>query len=300
MNPQQPNLAHVFSGQGLQYVPAAGISQFGPAGFHGMAMGGGNVNSIGADQQRPNLSLWLNQGNHHQMNPLDMGANSGLYASSNISGFPEVVQMAQANAFGSSPLMSNFGMHSSNSTTSSLSLSSPHIGMPSSISESQKQQSKPAASPMSATALLQKAAQMGSTRSSSSNNPSMFSGSFGVMNSSSSSQTTSLSNNNNTSQNSNELNQAFQSLKQPENFTSTSSAGMMGNANFSSLRTSSNSFDQISMQTNGKQSEQSLTRDFLGVSGGSTGHHPQFLSQELAKFASIGSPMGLSQFTGNH
>ena len=297
INSSQPSLTHGFAGQGF---PNVGIAQFDPAGFRPDFSG--NIalssNSLGADHQRPNLSLWL-KGNP-QINPLDMGHNSGLYVSSSSSGLPEIVQMAQqASAFRSSSL-SNFGMPLSNSTNAGLSLSSPRVGN----AESQEQQSTPAASPMSATALLQKAAQMGSTKSS---NPSIFSGSFGVM-SSSSSHTSSLNNVN--------QNQALiQSMKQPEIFTSTSSSALLGSTdnNFGSSGTTSNSFGQLMMQTKGKQSEQiqlklrpagsnslehGLTRDFLGVSGGGTG--TPFLPQELAKFASMGSPMSLSQFTGNH
>nr|KYP41523.1 Zinc finger protein JACKDAW [Cajanus cajan] len=215
---------------------------------------------------------------------------------------PEIVQMAQANALmGSSSMVSNFGVPvGSNSTSAAnLSLSSLPIGKRGETvvdlatiynCEGQNKQSKPA-SPMSATALLQKAAQMGSTRST---NPSIFSGSFGAVNSPSS-QTTTLNNNNAVMLGSN-------------NNAAATTAG----TDYSSLTHSSNSFDQLVMQTNGQlQSEpvklklhsnaveHNLTRDFLGVSGGGGGAGPQFLPQELAKFASMGSPMGLSQFTSN-
>lgn len=178
-------------------------------------------------QQRPNLSMWLNQQQINNNHSLDVSS--------------ENMQMAQANH-----------------------------------------------SPMSATALLQKAAQIGSTRST---NPSIFSGSFGVnaMNSSSSSSLSSSS-----TQNCDELNQlGFHIMNQHhEKFSPTTTTS------FSTFTHSSNGFDndQFGMQRNVKSHE--LTRDFLGVNGGGN-HHP-FLPHELAKFASIDSSMSLNQFTAGH
>ncbi|KAG6692806.1 hypothetical protein I3842_10G133200 [Carya illinoinensis] len=329
INPQ-PGLPHGLSGRGVQ--DAAGISQFAPgfrADFNGMAIG----SSLGVDQQKPRLALWLNQANSQFNSSHDMVTGTHLYASSCSTGFPDMVQAAAtANLFNSSSV-ANFGNFNQfqafdksvpTSANATVSLTAPPNELKgeggskgnlletlSSIySDSQNKPSKPAA-PLSATALLQKAAQMGSTTS----NPSLFCSSFGVMSSSSSGATSFDTLN----QNRNELHQVFQNSKQPENFTSAGSVaranGMSGSSNLIPLTSSSsNSFDQLMMQTSttGTQNEQvplkyhrgskgienSLTRDFLGV--GRRESQRSFLPQELAKFASMGSAMGLSQFNGSH
>lgn len=310
INPQAAGLPHGLSGRGVQ--DAAGICQFRPGfrpDFNGMAIG----NSLGLDQQqKPRLSLWLNH-------PNEMVANSHLYASSSSTGFPDMVQAAPGNALFGSSSIANFGNFNEfegfdksstvnpASANASLSLTAPlhelkEGGNKGNLVETlsslySDKQSKPpgaAAAPMSATALLQKAAQMGSTRS---NNPSQFGSTFGVMSSSSSNPSSFINNAINQNRNDHQLHQVFQNAKQQqqaENFAAAD--GMLG----------SKSFDQLMMQASGKQSEavpvkhhqSSPTRDFLGM-GGRESQRP-FLPQELAKFTSIGSSMGLSQFTGNH
>lgn len=255
----------------LQNISGIPHPQFGSHGFHVDFNGIGNNNSlIMEQQQRPSLSLWLNQGNpHHQITEM------GLFGSSGLS---EIVQMGNAsinnNALigSSSSMLSSYGVPASNSTPANLSLSSLPIGKRGESSTSSvynsdgqnKQLSKTvSATPMSATALLQKAAQMGSTRSTSNNNinnnGSIFSASFGVMTSPSSS------------------NSSF------DQFLMHGQESEQGKMNLLH-HGGSNSMDQVQ--------HSNLTRDFLGVSG-TSGGPPQFLPQELAKFASS------IQFTGN-
>ncbi|KAJ6968551.1 hypothetical protein NC653_036515 [Populus alba x Populus x berolinensis] len=88
------NLPHGFSNRpGVPDI--AGISQF-SAGFRpdfsGMSTPG---NSLGADQQKTGLSLWINQANSH------ITPNSNLYVPPISTGLPEMVQMV-ANLYSSS------------------------------------------------------------------------------------------------------------------------------------------------------------------------------------------------------
>ncbi|KAE8692482.1 Zinc finger protein JACKDAW [Hibiscus syriacus] len=186
------------------------------------------------------------------------------------SGMPEMVQMASGNLFGSSSI-GNFG------TNSNL----PLLPLPRGLKEeggskgkstenmsslySDTQIKQQQATPMSATALLQKAAQMGSTRS----NSTSF---FGVMSSSSS-----------------------HGIGQQECFMASSNNLLLQTG---VVKQSEPSPSQLKMHPGSNSIDQSLTRDFLGMSNDQPAR--PFLPQELAKFASIGSTMGLSQFSSNH
>ncbi|XP_030505888.2 zinc finger protein BALDIBIS [Cannabis sativa] len=155
---------------------------------------------------------------------------------------------------------------------------------------------------MSATALLQKAAQMGSTRS----NPTSFNGNaFGLM--------SSLSSSNNS--------QKQVLFRQPQstaennfndlvNSLQSSSDNTNENNNGNSVLLSSLDLQQQQQQppppppppssaNNENDEHGNMTRDFLGVGGVST-TTSNFFQQELAKFASMGSTMNLSQYNGHH
>jgi hypothetical protein len=147
---------------------------------HGFHVDFNNNNSLIMDQQRPSLSLWLNQGNTE----MGQSSNNSLFGSSCLS---EIVQMGNntnnnnnalicsSSCSSSSSMLSSFGANSTSAANLSLSKTAAASG-----------------TPMSATALLQKAAQMGSTRNNNAatatnnnnNNPSI--SSFGVMTSPSS------------------------------------------------------------------------------------------------------------------
>ncbi|CAH8379736.1 unnamed protein product [Eruca vesicaria subsp. sativa] len=262
-----PNLPHGFVHRGIHHPDInAAISQFG--------LGFGHDLSAMHPQGLSEMVQMTSAGNHH------------LFPLSSSSVLPDFSghhhnQQFQIPTTSTNPNLTLSSSSTSQQTSASLS-SLQHQTMKDSSfsplfsSSSNSKQNKPL-SPMSATALLQKAAQMGSTRSNSTTAPSIFAGP--TMTSSSSAASTPPPRSSSPMMiQQQQLNNNFNTNVSRENQNiAPHTSGVDNNHRLQPNRSGMNPVQQMG-----------LTRDFLGVSNEhQTGRGP-FLSQEFARFAPLG------------
>ncbi|KAL1223114.1 Zinc finger protein JACKDAW [Cardamine amara subsp. amara] len=266
-----PNLPHGFVHRGIHHPDInAAISQFG--------LGFGHDLSAMHAQGISEMVHMASTGNHH----LFPSSSSSL---PDFSGHHQQFQIPTTSTNPNLTLSSSSTSHQISASLPSLqqqhqTLKDSSFSPLFSSSSSENKQNKPL-SPMSATALLQKAAQMGSTRSNSTTAPSFFAGPTMTSSSSAASPPPRSSspmmiqhqiNNFNTN-----ISRENHNLVPPPLSGVTTSS--VDNNPFQSNRSGLNPVQQMG-----------LTRDFLGVSNE---HHPHqtgrrpFLPQELARFAPL-------------
>ncbi|KAJ8751335.1 hypothetical protein K2173_016522 [Erythroxylum novogranatense] len=301
-------------------MQAAGISQFSSM-FRPEFAGSELMTSLTVDGQKQRLPIWLDHHTCSPLNPIDIANSSNGFLQPSLVSLPEMGQTTPVSMLGSiSQTQWLNKYHEATSLTGGVNLSMQQ-GIKeeeenNDLSESvttlysnQNQQQQGSTAHMSATALLQKAAQIGSTRS----NPAFNNGiNIGSMSSSLSnvSALKFLSRQPNQAENFNDLVASLSSS------TPLAKDGNFSNDRFSNAILGTNVSHHLAMQANGKQSPQtkvatatlqggssevegSLTRDFLGVGG--EARRP-FFQQELVKFATLGSVVDMSQYStsGRH